>query len=232
MTAERKGTPDGRAPDDALMAAILGEPLPPDSAEAADVAALRERLRMIGDALGEPPPPPEPVPARPAARPRPRRRPLSVALGALAVACAAAVLGGGAWLLTQAGGGYAEDSGAGVEAGSKAAGGSFGDPRYLACARLVAEATVTAAEAVPGADAERITVRVTRAYAPRDGAPDEAVFLVEESPGRPAVGDRVLFGLSPGGEYVDELFVGGKEIAPQLPRLLASAAEARALTCD
>lgn len=78
--------------DDALMAAITGEPLPPDAgadargeyrSATADVALLREQLNLIGGALGgtvpEDRPAPAPAPA-PARAPAPRR-PFRLAFG-------------------------------------------------------------------------------------------------------------------------------------------------------
>ncbi|MCP3765398.1 MULTISPECIES: hypothetical protein [unclassified Streptomyces] len=133
---------EGAALDgDALMAAILGEPLPAAArrdpaflaardAAAADVAVLREQLGLIGDTLArEAEPGPAPVralpavapggPGDPAGRARPSRRarrPLKVALGALAAAAAASVVIGTGWLVTQAGQGDTASSGAGVTA--------------------------------------------------------------------------------------------------------------------
>ncbi|MDG4863599.1 hypothetical protein P8605_36205, partial [Streptomyces sp. T-3] len=81
---------------DPLMAAITGEPVPAavrgDAgylAAVADVALLREQLKEIGDALGEPVPEPEAEaePEPPKERwltPVRRRRMFSVALGTVA----------------------------------------------------------------------------------------------------------------------------------------------------
>ncbi|MBT2411959.1 hypothetical protein J7I94_15505 [Streptomyces sp. ISL-12] len=218
------------------MAAILGEPLPPGSAEAADVAVLRERLGVLGRVLSEPSPPREPAPA-PAAlrpRPRPRRHRRNLALGALAVACAGAFLSGMAWLVTQAGGGGAEDAGASsaqADAGAKGPVVPFGSPAYLACARLVAEGTVTGSGPAPGEAGRRITVEITRQYAP-EKASREVTFLTGKGTGAPGVGDRVLFGLPAHGVHPDALFVGEAEIAPERARVTAALPEARTLTCD
>ncbi|NEB07765.1 hypothetical protein G3I32_02515, partial [Streptomyces coelicoflavus] len=66
---------------DALMAAITGEPLPPDAgpdtrgeyrSATADVALLREQLNLLGDALGDAEPQDRPAPApAPVAAPAP-----------------------------------------------------------------------------------------------------------------------------------------------------------------
>ncbi|MET8113641.1 hypothetical protein [Streptomyces prasinus] len=134
---------EGAALDgDALMAAILGEPLPAAArrdpaflaardAAAADVAVLREQLGIIGDTLArEAEPGPAPVRPLPAVAPPPgrtssfgrtppprrARRSLKVALGALAAAAAASVVLGTGWLVTQAGQGDTASSGAGAAA--------------------------------------------------------------------------------------------------------------------
>jgi hypothetical protein len=215
-----------RVPDDALMAAILGEPLPPGSAEAADVAVLREQLGVIAGALSEPPPPRERAPA--VRRPRRRRQ---LVLGALAVACAGAFLSGTAWLVTQTGSAGSDDAGASGAAdsgGKEAAAAPFGSPGYLACARLVAEATVTGVEPAPGDGGLRITARITRPYVP-DQASGEVTFLTGETLG---VGDRVLFGLPAHGVHPDALFVGQAEIAPARARVTAALPASRTLACE
>ncbi|WP_079104889.1 hypothetical protein [Streptomyces prasinopilosus] len=189
---------------DALMAAILGEPLPAEArrdpaflaardAAAADVAVLREQLGLIGDMLArEAEPGPAPVRSLPAAAPRPgritpprrARRPLKVALGALVAAAAASVVLGTGWLVTRAGQGDTASSGAGVTAEDVAdakrqeAGTAFGSAGYLACARLVVEGTVTAVEPVPGAGRDRVTLEATRRHKPEPDRRD-----LERDPG-------------------------------------------------
>lgn len=216
---------EGAVPDDALMAAILGEPLPPGSAEAADVAVLREQVGLIGRVLSEPPGPPGRAPA---AAGRSRRRRHRVVLGALAVTCAGAFLSGAAWLVTQGGtAGTGDSAASGVaDSGGKAAA-PFGSPGYLACARLVAEGTVTEVRPASGDGGLRITVRITRPYVPRT-ASGEVTFLTEEVPG---AGDRVLFGLPAHGVRPDALFLGEAEIAPERARVTAALPQARTLTC-
>ncbi|MYS73736.1 hypothetical protein GTY88_25460, partial [Streptomyces sp. SID5926] len=98
---------------DALMAAITGEPLPPDAgadargeyrSATADVALLREQLNLIGEALGDTVPEDRtaPAPAPAAVRaPAPRRRPFRLALGVLAAACAGVLVTGLGWLVVQ-----------------------------------------------------------------------------------------------------------------------------------
>ncbi|GGL69833.1 hypothetical protein GCM10010129_11670 [Streptomyces fumigatiscleroticus] len=246
---------ESRAGADALMAAITGEPLPPGAREdaavlaehraaVADVALLREQLGLIGRALGEPlevAPAASAAPAAQAAhgtavpvrRTRPRRRFLTLALGTLAVACAGAVVSGMAWLVVQGGG--ADDSaasGAQADSGAKEAATAFGSPRYLACARLVAEGTVTAVEPVPGTVRYRITLRVIRSYQPERGQ-KQVSFVVEEGVHpRLREGDRVLVGLEREEAQPDAVYVGEEEIAPERAWITASLPESRTLTCS
>ncbi|MCF2130780.1 hypothetical protein L1I79_30785 [Strepomyces sp. STD 3.1] len=254
--------PDGHAGHDALMAAITGEPLPPGAdsetrgayrSATADVALLREQLGIIGRTLSEPPaeqpaePAPGPLPepgistVAPAPR-RPRRRPLTLALGALAVACAGTVVTGLGWLVAQGGSGGTEDAaGKGVasneQADSAGSGTAFGSPHYLACARLVAEGTVTRAEPLPGTGRHRVTLDVTRTYKPepggraeRDGAP--VTFELDDGTARLAAGDRALIGIPLHGDTPDTVITGGPAIAAERAWITASLAESRTLTCD
>ncbi|MEU0223712.1 hypothetical protein ABZ177_05090 [Streptomyces sp. NPDC006284] len=244
------------AGDDALMAAITGEPLPPGAdadAEAAyrsataDVALLREQLGVLGRSLGGPPPARGAAPvARPARRPR--RRPFALALGTLAVACAGAVMAGLGWLVVQGGG--ATDTGADSaaaddkRAGSAEAGVAFGSPRYLACARVVAEGTVTGAEPLPGTGTHRITLDVTRSYKPEarpDGADaadpvtpaDEPMtFVLDDTTARLSAGDHALIGVPRYGDTPDTVITGEEALAAERARITASLPESRTLTCD
>ncbi|QOV38294.1 hypothetical protein IM697_07875 [Streptomyces ferrugineus] len=240
---------------DALMAAITGEPLPEEAradaallaehrSAVADVALLREQLGLIGDALAEPPPPPpapEPQPAPARTPSRARRRFLAVGLGSLAVAAAASVLAGMGWLLTQAGGGADSDEGASTadkSAPSEQSGGTaFGSPRYLACARLVAEGRATSVERLPGTTSMRITLHMTRYYKPdtsdkQGKGEEELTFVVDETlvPGLRR-GDQVLIGIARGERQPDFWAVGERNIAPERAWITASLSEARELTC-
>lgn len=182
MAAERN---PGQHPagHDALMAAITGEPLPPGAdadahgayrSAAADVALLREQLDVLGRALGEPAPGPRvAAPVRGTSASRPPRRSFRLALGVLAAACAGIVVTGLGWLVVQTGGGTDDTAGKAASDAQRddsvpdqGAALVFGTPRYLACARLVAEGTVTGARPVPGEARHRITLRVTRTYVP------------------------------------------------------------------
>ncbi|MFF9759143.1 MULTISPECIES: hypothetical protein [Streptomyces] len=192
--------------------------------------------------------PPAPTPPRPRS-PRPggsrgphRARRLKAALGTLAAAAAATlVVGTGGWLVTQGGtasndeAAVAPDSAAGKEAygqdGGQDGGVAFGSPRYLACARLVAEGTVTAVEPVADADRERVTLEVTRAYKGR--STDRITFVLEPA-GQPRLrgGDRVMVGLPRVGDRPDTVIAGEEDIAPERARITAGLPESRTLTCD
>ncbi|WP_134653028.1 hypothetical protein [Streptomyces sp. H23] len=234
---------------DALMAAITGEPLPPDAgadargehrSATADVALLREQLHLLGDALGEPVVRERPTPAAP---PPSRRRPFRLALGVLAAACAGVVVTGLGWLVVQSGSGASQDAASGSAADKSAvrptspsagqeAAAVFGTPRYLACARLVAEGTVTAADPVPGAARHRITLRVTRAYAPEESTGTATTFVLDDTLARLAPGDRVLVGVLRDRPTADTVITGDRNIATASAWITASLPESRTLTCD
>jgi hypothetical protein len=235
---------------DALMAAITGEPLPPDAgadahgayrSATADVALLREQLNLLGDALADAVPAERPAPA-PARAPAPRRRPFRLALGVLAAACAGVVVTGLGWLVVQSGGGASEDAAGGSAADKSAArpdspsagqeaAAVFGTPRYLACARLVAEGTVTGVEAVPGAAQHRVTLRVTRAYVP-EGSTGPTAFVLDDALATLRPGDRVLAGVLRDRPTADTVITGDRNIATARSRVTAALPESRTLTCD
>ncbi|MFD4263735.1 hypothetical protein ACFWR9_40575 [Streptomyces sp. NPDC058534] len=247
MAAEHPGG------DDALMAAITGEPLPPGAgadadgayrSATADVALLREQLGIIGRSLSEPLPEPLPEPEVSAVVPaprRPRRRPLTLAL---AVACAGTVVMGLGWLVVQGGSGGSEDAAGKAAASDERAdsagsGAAFGSPHYLACARLVAEGTVTRAEPVPGTGRHRITLDVTRTYKPEPGERPEPepdgepiTFELDDTTARLAAGDQALIGIPPHGDTPDAVITGRRAIAAERAWITASLAESRTLTCD
>ncbi|MEW2121035.1 hypothetical protein AB0945_39045 [Streptomyces sp. NPDC005474] len=222
---------------------------------AADVALLREQLGLIGDALAaqehqehaEPTPAPVRVPARVHVREWQYWRPLrTLALGVAAVSAAGALVTGAGWLLSQAGAG-AEDSGAsadsasaasrsprsGAGAGAKDGGGSdsLSHPGYLACARLVVEGTVTAADPGPGAGQYRITLRVSHYYKP-DKGPAEVTFVSDrEADPWVTVGDHTLIGIPKDAGSPVTWAIGEKRIAAERSLITAALPRSRTLPC-
>ncbi|MEU9453857.1 hypothetical protein [Streptomyces sp. NPDC048277] len=238
---------DGQGEDvDALFAVLMGGPLSDGQrgdpgfmaeyrAATADVALLREQLGIIGDALAEPPAP-APGP-RPAARRRrwqhPGVRSLGLA-GALAAAFASAVFGIG-WLVANGGeamkGDSSSDSAAGSAVASAPAKESLSGPRYLACARLVVEGTVTGVHRIPHTGTERVTLKVTRAYKPAKTAAEVDVVFGAGTDDRIRAGARLLVGVPAGQQVPDRYAVGESEIAPERARIVHDLPESRTLTC-
>lgn len=247
MTAEHNGA-------DALMAALTDEPLTDeDRADAAfmtehesalaDLALLREQLGVIGDALAAEPAKKKAEKPTPAVRQR-RRRTLRLALGGLAVACAASLFAGMGWLVVQSGSGTTDDSGSLADSsGSDSAGAPEPDTGkaeeasksragYLACARLVVEGTVTAVVTVPGTAQERVTLDVTRYYKPAKGE-DEVVFVMDKDVDpRLRNGDHALIGIPRGDASPDIWTVGEKKIAGERAWITRALPESRTLTCE
>lgn len=250
MPGQRQENPEGYDGMDALMAAITGDPLPEEAradpvraaahrSATTDVALLREQLGLIAEALTRPAEEPAPAAVRPLRRPR--TRPRAFALRAVGVAAAGALVLGAGWLVTSV-----ETGGIGVESSSdsaaKAASGAeqqagspLADPGYLACAELIAEGDVTAVRPVPGSGEERVTLRVTRSYTPRDdGARGKEVGFVLGEDMDPLVteGDHVLVALSAGSSSPDVWTVGEDEIAAQRAVLVPALDRARGLACE
>ncbi|CAL9535040.1 hypothetical protein [Streptomyces sp. enrichment culture] len=176
-----------------------------------------------------------------------RRRSLRVALGTLAVAAAATVVTGLGWLVVQPGAGQETSS---ADAGAPAAGrddagagedgakseraderAPIGDPRWLACARLVAEGVVTATRPVPGSEEQRITLTVTRVHA---GEEATTVTFLHGTAGSsaPAVGDRLLVGLPREGDRPDLVVTGVQNIALTRTWITSALPEANRLACE
>jgi hypothetical protein len=229
--------PDGLDP---LMAVLTGEPLPKgaDAAEyraaQADVALLRAQLTALGDTLGTPPPRAAPAVSPAAPVRRPRRRLLPVA----AVGAAGAVLTLMGWLVVRAGDGSGDAAGSTADRaavpGAKPdlGGGRFGDPAYVACARLLVEGDVTDVRPVPDTALERVTLRVTRAYRPQRAAATVAVTVEREIAPAPRPGDHVLVGVERGASSADVWITGEPAIALERPALTEALAAARGAACE
>ena len=253
MTAERDENEYEYDGMDALMAVITDEPLPEEArADAgfmaehavatAEVALLRERLGLIGEALSAPPAPsvPEPViRARPVRRRRPAPRVL--AYGTLVTAVVATMITGLAWLVAHNGvsGGEASSS---ADQGSKTgsgpaqdkapeASGALSDPAlYVACSRLIVEGTVTGVR--PGSDPrKRITLAVTRSYRPAHGPADITVVLAAGARPAPRQGQHVLVGVPKGSDTVTLWAVGDDAVATDSAAIVEALAGPGTTTC-
>ncbi|POX53558.1 hypothetical protein C3489_15555 [Streptomyces sp. Ru71] len=244
---------DGRDGLDPLMAVLTGEPLPDEAradgaflaeyrAAEADVTLLREQLGRIGAALAEPPPgEPAPAPAPRKTRPTSRRSPAgparlrrrpgarALSLGVLVTAVAAGGVVGIGWLTAHPPG----DASGGSSKADVASGSARPDAaRYLACARLVVEGTVTAVRPGPRAGQERVTLRVTRAYKPGT-VPADVTFTWEEylDP-RPGKGQHALVGIPRNADVPDTWVVDPQELAQERDRLDRALSGATAATCE
>ncbi|MCX5169080.1 hypothetical protein OG616_13740 [Streptomyces antibioticus] len=248
MPAENEHGPTRESYDgmDALMAALTDAPLSDEArddpgylaahrAATADLALLRDQLTVLADTLtgSEPAPLPESA-VRPLRRPV---RPAVRALRALAVAAAGAMVVGSGWLLVQTGGGASssgDSSAAADSADQKAeagAGGPFGDPAFLACARLVVEGDVTAVEPLPGTGDERVTLRVTRAYKPEETAAEVRFALARDMDPLVAKGDHVLVALDEEGDSPVVWSVGEAGIAAEREALARALPQAEQRSC-
>ncbi|MFJ8491076.1 hypothetical protein ACIRBZ_22390 [Streptomyces sp. NPDC094038] len=241
---------DGRADDfDALFAVLMDEPLTDGQradaafmaehrAATADVALLRDQIGVIADTLGEPRPQPQPQPqprVRPAGRRRPWQHPGVRALGfagALAAAFASAVFGLG-WLVSNGADSKSAGSSADSAAGSTAGGAkeSLDGARFLACARLVVEGTVTGVHEVPHTGRERVTLKVTRAYKPAKPAAEVDVLFEADADSRIRQGALVLVAVRAGQQVPDRYAVGETRIAAERSWIVRDLPESRTLTC-
>ncbi|MFI6248045.1 hypothetical protein [Streptomyces sp. NPDC051016] len=255
MTAEHEAHEmyDGRDDDlDALFAVLAEEPLTDGQradaafmaehrAATADVALLREQLGIIADTLAEPLPRPQPQrQPRPRVRPAGRRGPwqhpgvrgLGLA-GALAAAFASAVFGLG-WLVSNGADSKSASSSADTASGSTAGGAeeSLDGARFLACARLVVEGTVTGVHEVPDSGRERVTLKVTRAYKPAKAAEEVDVLFEAGADSRIRQGALVLVAVRTGQQIPDRYAVGEREIASQRAWIVRDLPRSRTLTCE
>ncbi|MCX4236634.1 hypothetical protein [Streptomyces ortus] len=199
---------------DALLVAITDEPLPAGARDdprfmarhrsaVADVALLREQLRVIGDTLADDgpraaraPSPGRPAPRAPAPpgapkqptaphRPHRSRRYAGAAVGALVIAAGTTLLGGLVWLGVQGGGGGAADSDAGAKSDSSAgrsedSGGdtsSLSPEMRLACSKVLAEGTVRSVTST-GEGNVRVVLEVRRYYRPEQPVADHPTVTV------------------------------------------------------
>ncbi|WP_371659988.1 hypothetical protein [Streptomyces sp. NBC_00280] len=214
--------------------------------------ASQVRTEAESDAVRKPARESAPKPVRVPVRERPYWRPLrTLALGVAAVTAAGAMVTGAGWLLSQAGKGTEDaattssadsgagpsysldpDSGSGAGAKDSADAGALSRAGYLSCARLVVEGTVTAVDPGPGADQDRITLRVARYYKP-DKGPAEVTFVMDqEVDPRLTLGDHTLIGIPTGAASPDTWTTDEKEIAAQRDWITAALPESRRLTCE
>ncbi|MEU0388330.1 hypothetical protein [Streptomyces chartreusis] len=226
---------------DALMAAIMEEPLPDAAladehrAAVADVALLRRHLRVLGDALAEPAPVHDPVrttgpaPVRP---PRPRRRPFALALGAVGVAVAAALFTGMSWLVVESGSGSADTTGSGPAQSDAGAAASKSAAGYLSCSRLVVEGTVTGVEPLAGTGQQRVTLHVTRSYKPAKGDAEVSFLWEDFLEPRPRKGQHVLVGVPRDSAVADKWVVDRRDIAEERAWITEALPQARGLKCE
>lgn len=144
---------DKEAPDDELMAVLLGEPSGGDAER--DMAVVRDQLRWIGDGLARAAAQqPEPEAVLPIRRQRRRRWPLF----ALAATVAAALLGTGTMYLVATNGTLNDE---------------FSDAKLtyegiIACSSAVVEGTVERVDPA-GGDRYRVVLDVDRYYKPASG---------------------------------------------------------------
>ncbi|WP_416980818.1 hypothetical protein [Streptomyces sp. T028] len=246
MPGQQNETPEEYDGMDPLMAAITGAPLPDDADPArraayrtatADVALLREQLGLIADTLtAAPAEEPAPAVVRPPRQPRPRLRPF--VLRAVGAAAAGALVFGAGWVVVQLGPGVAgvqssSDSGAKAASGAdEKADSPLGDPGYLACVRLVVEGDVTAVDALPGTDGERVTLRVTRSYKPEKAPQDVRFVLPPDMDPLVVKGDHVLVALPNGSSSPDVWAVGEADIAPERAAVGRALPQSEGLACE
>lgn len=203
--AEYEGEGDART--DALLAAITDEPLPQAALDdpefmaehrsaVADVAALREQLLFMGEALAaesersqaDPVPVRTAKPPRRAARSWQPRRYAGLALGALVVAMGTTLLGGLVWLGVQNGGG-ADGGSSADSAASRAESGHGKDTApdtgekpflpemYIACSKVLVEGTVLSVTPRDDGDV-RVVLEVKRYLRPERTVAEQPTIAV------------------------------------------------------
>ncbi|MGW7083757.1 hypothetical protein ACWGH2_09695 [Streptomyces sp. NPDC054871] len=217
---------------DALMLALMDEPVPGGAARdpelaaehaaaVADVALLREHIGLAGRALAASEQVPAPKPVVAVRHAGVRRRYMTMALGVAAATAAASLVGGLAWLAVEGGGGVTGQSdsdaakGAAPDAGDEEAGGSADQSYegYVACARLIVEGTVRRVEPIPGGVQDRIVLDVSRYYKPSKGEKQITFVMNVDVDPRLRPGDRTLIGIAKGEATPDIWSTGAKDIA-------------------
>ncbi|OAH15253.1 hypothetical protein [Streptomyces jeddahensis] len=182
---------------DALLAAIMDEPLSGDArADAAfmaeyekavaDLTALQAQLRGLGDALAAPArhttgqnrtTPKSTTRAASVPVPGRTRHRFAIALGALAATCVAAVFGGVLWSGLSRGTGDAASSA--KEAADSAEGGAslYSPEARIACSRVLVEGTVVSI--TPRADGDvDVVLKVKRYYRPERSVKEHPTITV------------------------------------------------------
>ncbi|MGW1026278.1 hypothetical protein ACWD4J_21740 [Streptomyces sp. NPDC002577] len=240
---------------DALLAAIMDEPLSGDArgdaafmdeyrSAVADLTQLRAQLRGLGDALAAPagrssvPERTAPVPAvrAPARR---TRRPFAIALGALAAVCAAAMFSGAVWLVGQSGAGAGDSSAADKSAAGasqegsdqKNDGESMSAEGTVACARLIVEGTVERVEPLPGGAQDRIVLDVTRYYKPSSGKKRVTFTMDVAVDPRLRPGDHTLI-LIPSYDPHPTIWSTGKDVAKDRRWIIKALPGSRKIECE
>ncbi|MBN0046343.1 hypothetical protein JS756_19995 [Streptomyces actuosus] len=203
-----------------------------------------ERSRPAPSPSGPAPAAPR-VPVR-----RPRRRLLAAALGLAAAAAGVTVAGS---LVVPAVNDAAREHGSAADAKAAAPPVGLADPAYVACAALVVEGDVTGVTPVAGTAERRVTLRVTRAYAPRRQAgdtgpgqsaapgqgtgpgrdvPTVVVTVGQEVAPAPRTGQHVLVGVRRHAATADVWITGEAAVAPERAPLTEAVNRARDVVCD
>ncbi|MGI3197635.1 hypothetical protein ACRJ4W_01005 [Streptomyces sp. GLT-R25] len=197
---------------DALMAALTDEPLPEDARDdaeflaehrsaLADIALLRDQLRLMGDTLATETPATEPQPLtkpKPLRTPRQLREPkpfrppkaagpsrppwyrryAGVALGTLVVGAGTAMLGGMVWLGVQGGGaGGSSDSSAAKEDSGAGDSSLYSPEMHLACSKVLVEGTVQSITPTDDGNV-RVVLKVKRYYRPEQSVAEHPTITV------------------------------------------------------
>ncbi|MGV9880874.1 hypothetical protein [Streptomyces sp. NPDC003006] len=167
---------------------------------------------------------------------------MATALGAVAATVAAAMVGGLAWLVVDAGPDEGRDAGAGSakeaapdgESGQDGDGGADADltpEGFVACSRIIVEGTVTAVDAAPGAARDRVTLDVTRYYKPKSGDGTLSFPMDHDVDPRLKTGDRVLITI-PRGEAHPDNWAMGKDRDSLRRMVLKALPGSRKIQCD